>query len=171
MKSPCNLYILQFENAILIHIVLRKVSNLEFFAEGRLTLSATLTETVAALIRQCQVCTWSKQSVNWGISYCDRFIEIQFECFKGAKCMFHLFDNKLPWFVCILVESCMKYLKEIKNQALNIGRSRALSDPFVKLSDVERKPPEILSDLRLSETEVYCLSDPSVLVSDQTVAL
>jgi hypothetical protein len=39
----------------------------------------------------------------------------------------------------------------------------------VKLSDVQRKPPDILSDL--SETEVYCLSDPSVLVSDRTVAL
>jgi hypothetical protein len=39
----------------------------------------------------------------------------------------------------------------------------------VKLSDVERKPPDILSDL--SETEVYCLSDPSELVSDRTVAL
>jgi hypothetical protein len=39
----------------------------------------------------------------------------------------------------------------------------------VKLSDVERKPPDILSDL--SETEVYCLSDPSVLVSDRTIAL
>ena len=50
-----------------------------------------------------------------------------------------------------------------------IGRSRTLSDPFVKLSDVERKPPDILSDV--SETEVYCLSDPSVLVSDRTVAL
>ena len=48
-------------------------------------------------------------------------------------------------------------------------RSRTLSDPFVKLSDVERKPPDILSDL--SETEVYCLSDPSVLVSDRPVAL
>jgi hypothetical protein len=35
-----------------------------------------------------------------------------------------------------------------------------LSDPFVKLSDVERKPPDILSD---GETEVYCLSDPSIL--------
>jgi hypothetical protein len=34
----------------------------------------------------------------------------------------------------------------------------------VKLSEVERKPPDILSDL--SETEVYCLSDPSELVSD-----
>ena len=43
------------------------------------------------------------------------------------------------------------------------------SDPFVKLSDVERKPPDILSDL--SETEVYCLSDLSVMVSDRTVAL
>ena len=32
----------------------------------------------------------------------------------------------------------------------------------MKLSDVQRKPPNILSDL--SETEVYCLSDPSVLV-------
>jgi hypothetical protein len=39
----------------------------------------------------------------------------------------------------------------------------------VKLSDVQRKPLDILSDL--SETEVYCLSEPSVLVSDQTVAL
>ena len=39
----------------------------------------------------------------------------------------------------------------------------------MKLSDVERKPPDILSDL--SETEVYSLSDPSVLVSDRTVAL
>jgi hypothetical protein len=39
----------------------------------------------------------------------------------------------------------------------------------VKLSDVERKQPDILSDL--SETEVYCLSDPSKLVSDRTVAL
>ena len=43
------------------------------------------------------------------------------------------------------------------------------SDPFVKLSDVVRKPPDILSDK--SETGVYCLSDPSVLVSDRTVAL
>jgi hypothetical protein len=34
---------------------------------------------------------------------------------------------------------------------------------------IERKPPDILSDL--SETEVYSLSDPSVLVSDRTVAL
>ena len=39
----------------------------------------------------------------------------------------------------------------------------------MKLSDVERKPPDILSDL--SETEVYCLSDLSVFVSDLTVAL
>ena len=39
----------------------------------------------------------------------------------------------------------------------------------MKLCDVQRKPPDILSDL--SETEVYCLSDPSVLVSDRTVAL
>jgi hypothetical protein len=39
----------------------------------------------------------------------------------------------------------------------------------VKLSDVERKPLDILSDQ--SETEVYCLSDPSELVSDRTVAL
>jgi hypothetical protein len=39
----------------------------------------------------------------------------------------------------------------------------------VKLSDVKRKPPDILYDL--SETEVYCLSDPSVLVFDRTVAL
>ena len=39
----------------------------------------------------------------------------------------------------------------------------------MKLSDVQRKPLDILSDL--SETEVYCLSEPSVLVSDQTVAL
>ena len=39
----------------------------------------------------------------------------------------------------------------------------------MKLSDVERKPPDIQSDV--SETEVYCLSDPSVLVFDRTVAL
>jgi hypothetical protein len=39
----------------------------------------------------------------------------------------------------------------------------------VKLSDVVRKPPDILSNL--SETEVYCLSDPSVLVSDRLVTL
>ena len=39
----------------------------------------------------------------------------------------------------------------------------------MKLSDVERKPSDILSDL--SETEVYCLSDPSVLVFNRTVAL
>ena len=39
-----------------------------------------------------------------------------------------------------------------------------MSDPFVKLSDVERKSPDILSDQ--SETEDYCLSDPS-----RTVAL
>ena len=44
-----------------------------------------------------------------------------------------------------------------------------LSDPFVKLSDVERKSLNILSDL--SETEVYCLSDTSELVSDLTVTL
>jgi hypothetical protein len=34
---------------------------------------------------------------------------------------------------------------------------------------IGRKPPNILSDL--SETEVYCLSDPNELVSDRTVAL
>ena len=39
----------------------------------------------------------------------------------------------------------------------------------MKLPDVQRKPPDILSDLR--ETEVYCLSDPSELVSDRTVVL
>ena len=44
-----------------------------------------------------------------------------------------------------------------------------MSDSFVKLSDVERKPLDILSDL--SETEVYCLSDPSILVSDLAVTL
>ena len=43
-----------------------------------------------------------------------------------------------------------------------------LSDPFVKLSDVERKPLAILSDL--SENEV-CLSNPRELVSDLTVTL
>jgi hypothetical protein len=47
-------------------------------------------------------------------------------------------------------------------------QSQTLSNPFVKLSDVQRKPPANLPDL--SETEVYCLSEPSVLVSDQTVA-
>ena len=35
----------------------------------------------------------------------------------------------------------------------------------MNLSDVERKPPDILFDL--SETEVYFLSDPSVMVSDR----
>jgi hypothetical protein len=49
------------------------------------------------------------------------------------------------------------------------GPSQTLSDPFVKLSDVQRKPSDILSDL--SDTEVYCLSDPCELVSDRTVAL
>jgi hypothetical protein len=39
----------------------------------------------------------------------------------------------------------------------------------VNLSDVERKPPDILFDQ--SETEVYFLSDPSVLVSERTAAL
>ena len=39
----------------------------------------------------------------------------------------------------------------------------------MKLSDVKRKPLDILSDL--SEIEVYCLSDPSELVSDLTVTL
>ena len=48
-----------------------------------------------------------------------------------------------------------------------IGRSRTLSDPFVKLSNVDRKPPDIPSDL--SETEVHCLSDLSELVFDSTV--
>jgi hypothetical protein len=38
-----------------------------------------------------------------------------------------------------------------------------------KYQSVERKPPDILSDL--SEAEIYCLSDTSELVSDQTVAL
>jgi hypothetical protein len=48
-----------------------------------------------------------------------------------------------------------------------------MPDPFVKLSDVERTPLDILSNLRLSETEVYCLSDrdPSELVSNLTVTL
>ena len=65
-----------------------------------------------------------------------------------------------------------KLFQDTAYQALkyrSVTDSRRLSDPFVKLSDVERKPPDILSDL--SETEVYCLSDPGVLMSDQTVAL
>jgi hypothetical protein len=63
--------------------------------------------------------------------------------------------------------------REVNNcfsiQALKYRSVTDMSDPFVKLSDVERKPPDILSDQ--SETEVYCLFDPSVLVSDQIVAL
>ena len=51
----------------------------------------------------------------------------------------------------------------------NIGRSRTLPDPFVNLSDVERKSLDIRSNL--SETQVYCLSDPSELVSDLTATL
>jgi hypothetical protein len=39
----------------------------------------------------------------------------------------------------------------------------------VKLSDVVMKPLDILSDL--SENEDYCLSNPSVLVSDRSIAL
>jgi hypothetical protein len=59
--------------------------------------------------------------------------------------------------------SCMdKFPQALKYRSVS-------ADPFMKLSDVERKPPDILSDL--SETEVYCLSDPSELVSDRTVAL
>ena len=44
-----------------------------------------------------------------------------------------------------------------------------MSDPFVKLSDVARKPSDILSDP--SGIEVNSLSDQSVLVSDRTVTL
>ena len=51
---------------------------------------------------------------------------------------------------------------------ISVGQ-RTLSDPYVKLSDVQRKPQDILPDQ--SETEVYCLSDPSELVSNRNVAL
>jgi hypothetical protein len=50
------------------------------------------------------------------------------------------------------------------SHAKSVQSVNRLSEPFLKLSDVERKPLDILSDL--SEIEVYCLSDPSVLVSD-----
>ena len=54
-------------------------------------------------------------------------------------------------------------------KSLKIGQSQILSDPFVKLSNVGEKPPDILSDT--SEIEVNSLSDPHVLVSDPTVTL
>ena len=44
-----------------------------------------------------------------------------------------------------------------------------LSDPFVKLSDVKRNAPDILSDQ--SKIEDFCLSDPNVLMSDETLTL
>ena len=50
-----------------------------------------------------------------------------------------------------------------------VGRRHHPSDPFMKLSDVERKPLDILSDL--SETEISCLPDPNESMSDLTVTL
>ena len=46
---------------------------------------------------------------------------------------------------------------------------RHLSDPFVKLSDVKRKALYILSDH--SKIGDFCLSDPNVLMSKDTLAL
>ena len=49
---------------------------------------------------------------------------------------------------------------------------RSVTDIVRPIREIVRRTeetPNILSDL--SETEVYCLSDPSVLVSDRTVAL
>jgi hypothetical protein len=44
----------------------------------------------------------------------------------------------------------------------------SLSDPFVKLPDVEGKPQDILSDLVKLR---FCLSNPPEFVSDLTVTL
>ena len=62
---------------------------------------------------------------------------------------------------------CYKFVWKLTDLKISVGQG-TLSDPFVNLSDVERKPLDILSDL--SEAEVY-LSDPRELVSDLTVSL
>ena len=49
---------------------------------------------------------------------------------------------------------------------ISVGHGH-LSDPFVKLSDVIRKAPDILSDE--SKIEDLRLSDPNVLMSDKTL--
>ena len=86
---------------------------------------------------------------------------------SGELGLYRNFHFKISNKIISSLDACDRFCEQPRPQ--NIGRSRASSDPFVKLSDVERKPPDILSDL--SKTEVYCLSDPSVLVSDQTRSL
>ena len=51
---------------------------------------------------------------------------------------------------------------------ISVGHGH-LSDPFVKLSDVTRKAPDILSDR--SKIESFSSSDPNVLISDKTLTL
>jgi hypothetical protein len=64
-----------------------------------------------------------------------------------------------------MAAACVNWNQE-EGQAL---KYRSVTDIVRLIRENERKPPDILSDL--SETEVYCLSDPSVLVSNRTVAL
>jgi hypothetical protein len=65
-----------------------------------------------------------------------------------------------------MAAACVNWNQEELGQAL---KYRSVTDIVRLIRENERKPPDILSDL--SETEVYCLSDPSVLVSNRTVAL
>jgi hypothetical protein len=65
------------------------------------------------------------------------------------------------------VKSYVKVIRVLKRCREFAGWQQALK--YRSVTDMERKPPDILSDQ--SETEVYCLSDPSVFVSDRTVAL
>jgi serine/threonine protein kinase len=77
-------------------------------------------------------------------------------------------DTVIPYIVLVAVPvNCI--FADVGTNLKVMGRLRTLSNSFVKLSDVERKPLDILSDL--SETVVYCLSDPRELVSDLTVSL
>jgi hypothetical protein len=65
---------------------------------------------------------------------------------------------------------CLLYYRPCDSQAFKYRSVTDIVRPICKIVRlVEGKPPDILSDL--SETEVYCLSDPSVLVSDLTVTL
>ena len=51
---------------------------------------------------------------------------------------------------------------------ISVGHGH-LSDPFIKLSDVNSKAPDILSDG--SKIEDLRSSDPNVLMSDKTLTL
>ena len=64
--------------------------------------------------------------------------------------------------------SCRGQVGSNTSLKISVGYGQ-LYDPLVKLSDVKKKILEILSDR--SKTEDSCLSDPNILMFDETLTL